>query len=171
MARLVWNHKAFVVALVLLVVGAVNWGAKGVLGKDLIAYVAGKHAWLVYLLVVLVGVVAFAIATRPLRFERFQADLVVKAPVAQVQAPAKPKSPESFANEVSLQEKNKDTPGPQEFVYVNPASALELVNTATMSTLQHSLMTQKGALVEGPLPAGAPLDAAFAPDQIKVELL
>ena len=161
--RLVWNNKTFMVAIVLLVVGVVNWGAKAVLGKDLIAYVAGKHAWVVYLLVVLVGVVAFAVASRPARFERFVAVANPKAPEV--------KKPESFANEVANQEKNKETPGPQEFVYVNPASALELVNTATMSTLQHSLMTQKGALVEGPLPAGAPLDAAFAPNQIKVELL
>lgn len=161
--RLVWNNKTFMVAIVLLVVGVVNWGAKAVLGKDLIAYVAGKHAWVVYLLVVLVGVVAFAVASRPARFERFVATPKPNTPDV--------KKPESFANEVANQEKNKETPGPQEFVYVNPASALELVNTATMSTLQHSLMTQKGALVEGPLPAGAPLDAAFAPNQIKVELL
>ena len=163
--RLVWNNKTFMVAIVLLVVGAINWGLKGVLGKDLIAYVAGKHAWVVYLLVVLVGVVAFAMASRPSRFERFVTATPTKPKAPEV------KKPESFANEVANQEKNKETPGPQEFVYVNPASALELVNTATMSTLQHSLMTQKGALVEGPLPAGAPLDAAFAPDQIKVELL
>jgi uncharacterized membrane protein YuzA (DUF378 family) len=163
--RLVWNNKTFMVAIVLLVVGVVNWGLKGVLGKDLISYVAGKHSWVVYLLVVLVGVVAFAVASRPSRFERF----VVATPT-KLKAP-EVKKPESFANEVANQEKYKETPGPQEFVYVNPASALELVNTATMSTLQHSLMTQKGALVEGPLPAGAPLDAAFAPDQIKVELL
>ena len=155
------------VAIVLLIVGVVNWGAKALLGKDLISYVAGKHSWVVYLLVVLVGVVAFAVASRPMQYERFAATLV------KPNAPKAPevKKPESFANEVANQEKNKETPGPQEFVYVNPASALELVNTATMSTLQHSLMTQKGALVEGPLPAGAPLDAAFAPNQIKVELL
>jgi hypothetical protein len=78
---------------------------------------------------------------------------------------------EAFANEVRRQESNKPVDGPEAFVYVNPASALQLINTATMSTLQHSLMTQNGALVEGPVPAGTPLDAAYAPGQIKVELL
>jgi uncharacterized membrane protein YuzA (DUF378 family) len=260
------KHKAFMVAMFLLVVGGVNWGIKGVFGKDLVSYVAGKNAFAARVVFVLVGLAALSVAFYRDTYLPFLGPSVVPCSVLNVQTPEnasvevkvmanpgakvlywaaepanedlktlndwrkaylqfrnagvavaapnglavlkirKPQAytvpmrgklmphvhyrvcgaggmlgrvetidvnpaTEAFADAVADQESFKQVPGPQEFVYVNPASSLELINTATLSTLQHSLMPQSGAMVEGPLPAGTPLNQAYAPDQIKVELL
>ena len=275
-----WKHKAFMVAMLLLVVGGLNWGVKGVFGKDLVSYLAGKNAFVARAVFVLVGLAALAVAFYRDTYLPFLGPSVVPCSVLNVQTPEnanvdvkimanpgakvlywaaepanedlktlndwrkaylqyrnavvavvapnglavlKVRKPQAYtvpmrgklvphvhyricgqggmlgrvetidvnpateafvdSNLVADQESFKQVPGslsegsapfmggPQEFVYVNPASSLELINTASMSMLQHSLMPQSGAMVEGPLPAGTPLNQAYAPDQIKVELL
>ena len=56
-----WKAKTYMIAMVLLVVGGLNWGVKSFMGKDLVTYVTGRNVILANAIFAAVGVAALFI--------------------------------------------------------------------------------------------------------------
>ena len=56
-----WKAKSYMIAMVLLVIGGLNWGVKSFMGKDLVTYVTGRNVILANAIFAAVGVAALFI--------------------------------------------------------------------------------------------------------------
>lgn len=250
-----WKAKAYAIAMLLLVIGGLNWGVKSFMGKDLVTYVTGRNVMLANAIFAVVGLAALAIGLHRDSYLPFLGKTLVPCEVLQVQTPEnadisvqvivnpgdkvlfwasepankdlhgindwqhaylayrnagvavgdksgvatlkvrKPQpytvpmkgeltphvhyrvcmgagmlgrvntvkldSKEYFENYVEMQESQEPVTEKTAFDYVNPATALNEVNTVTEKTLKQSLMPQSGAPDEGNLTAGTPVDNVF----------
>jgi uncharacterized membrane protein YuzA (DUF378 family) len=250
-----WKAKAYAIAMLLLVIGGLNWGVKSFMGKDLVTYVTGRNVMLANAIFAVVGLAALAIGLHRDSYLPFLGKTLVPCEVLQVQTPEnadisvqvivnpgdkvlfwasepankdlhiindwqhaylayrnagvavgdksgvatlkvrKPQpytvpikgeltphvhyrvcmgegmlgrvntvkldSKEYFENYVEMQESHEPVTEKTAFDYVNPATALNEVNTVTEKTLKQSLMPQGGAPDEGNLTAGTPVDNVF----------
>ena len=250
-----WKAKAYAIAMLLLVIGGLNWGVKSFMGKDLVTYVTGRNVMLANAIFAVVGLAALAIGLHRDSYLPFLGKTLVPCEVLQVQTPEnadisvqvivnpgdkvlfwasepankdlhgindwqhaylayrnagvavgdksgvatlkvrKPQpytvpmkgeltphvhyrvcmgegmlgrvntvkldSKEYFENYVEMQESHEPVTEKTAFDYVNPATALNEVNTVTEKTLKQSLMPQGGAPDESNLTAGTPIDNVF----------
>lgn len=82
-----WKAKAYAIAMVLLIVGGLNWGVKSFMGKDLISYLTGKNVLLANLLFGAVGVAALLIGLHRDSYLPFLGKTLVPCEVLKAQTP------------------------------------------------------------------------------------
>ena len=82
-----WKHKAYAIAMVLLVIGGINWGIKSMLGKDLVSYVTGRNVLLANGIFAAVGVAALFIGLHRDSYLPFLGQTLVPCSVLKVQTP------------------------------------------------------------------------------------
>jgi len=82
-----WKHKAYMIAMLLLVVGGLNWGAKSMLKLDLVTYVTGKNIVLANVIFGLVGLAALFIGLNRDAYLPFLGQTLIPCSVLTPQTP------------------------------------------------------------------------------------
>jgi len=82
-----WKHKAYMIAMLLLVVGGLNWGAKSVLKLDLVTYVTGKNVMMANAIFALVGLAALFIGLNRDSYLPFLGQTLIPCSVLTPQTP------------------------------------------------------------------------------------
>jgi len=82
-----WKHKMYAVAMVLLVIGGINWGIKSFLGKDAVTYFTGKNVVVANLIFAAVGVAALVIGLHRDSYLPFLGQTVIPCSVLTPQTP------------------------------------------------------------------------------------
>lgn len=79
--------KVHAIAILLLVIGGLNWGIKSFLGKDFVSYVTGKNVILANAVFAAVGIAALFVAFHRDTYLPFLGESVVPCEVLKVQTP------------------------------------------------------------------------------------
>jgi uncharacterized membrane protein YuzA (DUF378 family) len=82
-----WTAKVHAIAILLLVIGGLNWGVKSFLGKDFVTYVTGKNVFLANAVFAAVGIAALFVAFNRDTYLPFLGKSVVPCEVLKVQTP------------------------------------------------------------------------------------
>lgn len=82
-----WKHKAYMIAMVLLVIGGINWGIKSVLGKDAVTYFTGKNVLAANAIFAAVGISALLIGLHRDAYLPFLGQTLIPCSVLTVQTP------------------------------------------------------------------------------------
>jgi len=82
-----WKAKTYMIAMVLLIVGGLNWGVKSFTGKDFVTYVTGRNVILANLIFAAVGVAALFIGLRRDSYLPFLGKSLIPCEVLEVKVP------------------------------------------------------------------------------------
>jgi len=82
-----WKAKLYAIAMVLLVVGGLNWGIKSFSGKDFVTYVTGRNVILANAIFAAVGIAALFIGFNRDSYLPFLGKSVIPCEVLKVQTP------------------------------------------------------------------------------------
>jgi uncharacterized membrane protein YuzA (DUF378 family) len=82
-----WKAKAYMIAMVLLVIGGLNWGIKSFMGKDLVTYVTGRNVILANAIFAAVGVAALFIGLHRDSYLPFLGKSLIPCEVMKPQTP------------------------------------------------------------------------------------
>ena len=82
-----WTAKVHAIAILLLVIGGLNWGVKSFLGKDFVTYVTGKYVFLAIAVFAAVGIAAIFVAFHRDTYLPFLGESLIPCEVLKVQTP------------------------------------------------------------------------------------